>query len=125
MENVVKKDGFSFKFNPNACRDCKGNCCIGESGYIWISLNEIESLAIFLGLSIDEFSKRYLIKVGYRYSLKEKSFQDGYACIFFDENRLRCTVYDVRPNQCKTFPFWNYFKSHLKELERECPGVLV
>ncbi|MCD8213606.1 MAG: YkgJ family cysteine cluster protein, partial [Campylobacter sp.] len=57
------------------------------------------------------------------FSLKEKIYDYGYACIFFDEENKNCSVYDFRPSQCATFPFWNYFKKNLKELEKECMGV--
>lgn len=125
MEELVKKEGFPFRFNPKACFTCKGNCCIGESGYIWVSPDESKSIANSLHVNLDEFMSKYLLKVGYRFSLKEKMYDGGFACIFFDEEELRCSIYDVRPSQCRTFPFWNHFKTHIKEVERECPGILV
>lgn len=121
----MTKKGFPFKFNPKACFTCKGNCCIGESGYIWVAPNETEEIAKFLHVNFVDFADRYLTKVGYRFSIKEKVFDDGFACIFFDEKKLRCSIYEVRPSQCRTFPFWDYFKTHIKEAERECPGILV
>ena len=36
--SVIKKNGYNFSFNPTACESCAGNCCIGESGYIWINI---------------------------------------------------------------------------------------
>lgn len=125
MERLIKEDGFSFSFDESKCKKCGGNCCIGESGYIWLSPKEKEGMAKFLDLNVDEFTKKYLTKVGYKYSIKEKSFNGGYACVFFDEKRLRCGVYEARPNQCRTFPFWDYFKTRIRELERECPGVML
>ena len=54
MKDIIKKDGFKFGFDPNGCNSCKGNCCIGESGYIWINAQEMQALAIHLNLSIEE-----------------------------------------------------------------------
>ena len=44
MSDEIKiKSGFGYSFDPSKCSVCKGKCCIGESGYIWISKSEIES----------------------------------------------------------------------------------
>ncbi len=122
--NIVTKEGFDFGFNPSGCDTCAGNCCIGESGYIWITKAEISKLAILLNLSIEEVGLKYLIKVGYRYTIKEKQLSpDNFACEFFDLNKKQCTIYDARPVQCRTFPFWDYFKENKEEVFKECPAI--
>ncbi len=121
---IFTKNGYNFSFDANKCKECKGKCCIGESGYIWINSAESKKIADFLKLSIEEFKKQYLIKVGFKFSLREKRFQNGYACIFFDEQHLQCGIYELRPNQCRTFPFWEYYKNKIDEVERECIGIL-
>ena len=123
MENgeLISKEGFPYKFNQDACKECEGNCCIGESGYIWVNPIEIKEIAKFLEIDVDEFKEKYLIKVGYKYSIKEKPYKDGFACIFFENG---CKIYEVRPNQCRTFPFWDYFKDKVEELKKECPGII-
>jgi Fe-S-cluster containining protein len=118
---IIQKEGFNYKFDTDACKNCEGNCCIGESGYIWVSPKEIKEIASFLGIDEEIFKSRFLIKVGYRFSLKEKPYKDGFACIFFENG---CKIYPVRPLQCRTFPFWDYFKDHLDELKKECPGII-
>ncbi|NLK66490.1 MAG: YkgJ family cysteine cluster protein [Campylobacteraceae bacterium] len=100
-----------------------GKCCTGESGYIWINYEEMTNLSKHLNISIDELKERYLDKFGARYSIKEAVYKDGFRCIFFDEEKLNCSIYECRPNQCRTFPFWDYFKKNYDELERECIGV--
>jgi len=45
LSDLIKKDGFNFAFKPSVCSICQGNCCIGEKGYIWIDMSEIEDLA--------------------------------------------------------------------------------
>jgi len=124
MENLIQEEGFNYKFNPTACEECEGNCCIGESGYIWVSFKEIENISKFLGIDKDIFINKFLIKVGYKFSIKERPYKNGFACIFFDEKKKKCSIYPVRPKQCKTFPFWDYFKNNLDELKKECPGVI-
>ena len=122
---IITNKDYPFKFDADKCATCEGNCCIGESGYIWITVDEIEKLSKYLNRSVDKLFKDYLIKYGYRFSIKEKKLsENNYACIFFDTNIQRCTIYDVRPNQCKTFPFWEHFKTNIKEVKEECPAIL-
>jgi len=122
---MLKHDDYSYKFDEIRCASCEGNCCIGESGYIWITKAEIEKLAIYLNISIEELTDKYLFKVGYKYSIKEKQLsQNNYACIFFDLDKKQCSIYEARPIQCRTFPFWEYFKNNIEELKQECPAIL-
>jgi Fe-S-cluster containining protein len=82
-------------------------------------------MADFLELTIEEFATMYMKKVRWRYSIIEKKLdEENFACIFFDDNLKQCTIYPVRPLQCRTFPFWEIFKSNIMEVKRECPGVI-
>jgi uncharacterized protein len=85
-----------------ACTGC-GDCCTGAPGYVWVSKAEIEALAAAIGIDVVEFERRYVRKVGIRKSLIEWSNGD---CIFFHGESRTCQVYDVRPRQCRTWPFW-------------------
>ncbi len=108
------RDGLSF-----SCTRC-GDCCTGAPGHVWVTRAEIERLARHLGLGVSEFGQRYLRKVGRRYSLTERS---GGDCVFYDKG---CTVYPVRPTQCRTFPFWPEnlrTRAAWEEVGDECPGV--
>ncbi|MBN2964618.1 YkgJ family cysteine cluster protein [Sulfurospirillum sp. T05] len=118
------QEGFDYGFNPKVCFTCKGNCCIGESGYIWVNPKEITAIANFLNLEESLFVERYLFKESHMYSIKEIPHESGVACLFFDDQKRGCSIYEVRPSQCRTFPFWNYFKRHFDELEKECPGIV-
>jgi len=124
MIETMTKEGFPFSFNPSACESCEGNCCIGESGYIWVTPTEIKKIATFLKQDEPDFRNQHLRKVQYRYSLKERQVGESFECEFFDMSQKRCTIYDVRPSQCRTFPFWDYFKEHIQEVEKECPGII-
>ena len=124
MNNLIKKDGFPYAFEPSACDTCAGNCCIGESGYIWINAQEINTLATHLDISLEELRSKYLEKKGYKYSIKEvKLAEDNYACTFFDLEKRQCSIYEARPIQCRTFPFWDYFKENTQEVYEECPAI--
>ena len=124
MSNLIKKEGFPYAFEPSGCDTCAGNCCIGESGYIWITIQEINFLAKHLNITLEEVRTRYLNKKGYKYSIKEvKLAEDNYACVFFNLEKKQCTIYEARPIQCRTFPFWDYFKENTEEVYKECPAI--
>ncbi len=127
LENssILSEEGYDYKFTPSACEACGGACCTGASGYIWVKYHEIEKMANFLKLSVEEFATMHVKKVKHRYSLVEKKLEeDNYACIFFDNNLKQCTIYSVRPLQCRTFPFWQTFKNDKEEVKKECPGII-
>ncbi|MEJ2154645.1 MAG: YkgJ family cysteine cluster protein [Desulfobacteraceae bacterium] len=101
------------------CRQC-GDCCVGEPGTIYVSPPEIEAIAAFLHLPVDEFTHQYLYPFKDSYSIDEDA--QG-RCLLFDDG---CAVYDVRPLQCRTFPFW--FSNLRSEAQwrraaRQCPGI--
>lgn len=120
---LIRKEGFNYGFNSSACAECKGRCCVGESGYIWVTFLEASRLSESMNISKNEFITKYLSKIGYRYTLKELEFNNGFRCIFFDTDMRKCSVYENRPVQCRTFPFWNHFKNNIREVEAECPGI--
>lgn len=92
------KNGLRFE-----CTQC-GDCCTGAPGYVWVNRDEIATLAAELALPVAEFEKRYVRKVGIRKSLIEYANGD---CVFFDSHARKCTVYNARPRQCRTWPFWH------------------
>jgi Fe-S-cluster containining protein len=90
------REGLSF-----TCTRC-GACCTGAPGYVWVEPEEIERLAEYRGETVAQFTRRFVRRVGNRYSLKEKP---GGDCVFWDRE-AGCTVYPARPVQCRTWPFW-------------------
>jgi len=122
--SIIKEEGYPYAFNTDACATCEGRCCTGESGYIYVSKAEIIKIAQLLEMDINEFGVQYLFKKGYKYSLKERKVDDSYECVFYDKEKNGCQIYEARPSQCKTFPFWDYFKTHVDELKAECPGII-
>jgi Fe-S-cluster containining protein len=90
------RDGLAF-----SCTRC-GACCTGAPGYVWVSPKEIDRLARFRGETVEQFAAKFVRRVNDNYSLIEKP---GGDCIFWDK-RAGCTVYEARPDQCQTWPFW-------------------
>ena len=95
-EDPWYREGLAF-----ACTRC-GACCTGAPGYVWVIPEEIGRLAEFRGEAVDDFSRKFVRRVGNRLSLIERP---GGDCIFWDK-RAGCTVYEARPVQCRTWPFW-------------------
>ncbi len=86
------------------CRQC-GKCCTGEPGFVWVTDEEIEALAKAVGLVRYEFENRFVRLIeGRKKSLVE--FANG-DCVLFDPVKRGCRAYDVRPVQCRTWPFWD------------------
>jgi len=111
------KDGLQF-----TCTQC-GNCCTGAPGVVWVNEEEIAQIAEYVGKPVGEVRIEHTRIVGRGLSLREYANGD---CTFFDPEKRGCTIYPVRPRQCRTWPFWN---SNLEspeawnEVVRTCPGA--
>ena len=123
IRDMANQDNFPYLFNSNTCKTCGGKCCRGFGGYVWVSLEELAEMAGTRGMDAASFSRQYARQVQGRISLQELVINGEHFCCFFDPIDHRCTIYQSRPNQCRTFPFWDQFKEDPQELLLECPGV--
>lgn len=98
------------------CTGC-GGCCTGAPGYVWVNTSEIAALAARLDLEVEKFETKYVRRVGVRKSLVE--FDNG-DCVFFNATTHRCEVYEDRPRQCQTWPFWDSNVRTPEAWERTC-----
>lgn len=114
------KNGVRFE-----CQET-GRCCVsrGEYGFVYLTMKDRLRLAEHLGLTVRAFSARYCVhQPDDLWRLREEETREG-ACIFLEEKR--CTVYEGRPTQCRTWPFWPELmnaKSWASEVASFCPGV--
>jgi Fe-S-cluster containining protein len=93
------KDGLQFE-----CTVC-GRCCTGGSGYVWVSQEEIDSIAAQMELAPLLFEQVFVWTVrSKKRSLKEYPNGD---CVLLSDKTRRCRVYAERPVQCRTWPFWS------------------
>ena len=85
------------------CQKCSA-CCRYEPGAVFLTEDDVNKICNYLSIDTDSFLKKYcrgIFKGGKLVvSLLEK---DNYDCIFWDNG---CTIYDARPLQCVTYPFW-------------------
>lgn len=108
------------------CTQC-GRCCGGAPGYVWVSDAEIAAMAAHFGLAVEDFIARHVRDVEEnRRSLLEQANGD---CEFLREDadgKKRCSIYQVRPEQCRTWPFWQSNMKTPRDWERAgrtCPGI--
>lgn len=110
------KDGIRFE-----CQG-EGNCCVsrGNYGYVYLSFNDRRRLAVHFKLSTTEFTAKFTRKTD---GLYELIYADK-DCPFLKSKR--CEVYDARPRQCRTWPFWPENMNETvweQEVASWCPGA--
>lgn len=141
-------DGLDF-----TCTAC-GDCCTGGPGYVWVTQEEIRRVADHLKLTPAETAERYCRRVYGRISFKERRMPNGdHDCVFLQElspaapakggkagkgardlapgepiprRRRGCSIYAVRPLQCRTWPFWPENVADRESWDRaarKCPGM--
>jgi len=87
------------------CTEC-GRCC-KMNGDVWIAPEEVGTIASHLQLEEDEFREAYTRRRIRGWAcLKQSASAPGRGCVFFDETNNQCGIYEVRPVQCSTYPFW-------------------
>jgi len=102
-----------------ACRRC-GACCTGDPGTVYVSDMEVNNLARHFKINTADFIRRYLYPFRDSYSIREDT--QGH-CLFFDNG---CTIYNLRPRQCRTFPFWFEnlrSENRWQKIASQCPGI--
>lgn len=116
------------------CTMC-GACCSGSEGYVLFTDDEARHIAGRLGVTVEQFLDRYTHDMGVeiagrRRSLNEVPTEHGLDCVFLDRatspGKALCSIHDLRPLQCRTFPFWPEHvrdESAWRRLGRDCEGV--
>lgn len=111
------RDGLRFSCQPGCVR-----CCCGAPGDVLVTDDEVLRIAAFLSLPVSQFEAVYLRHYASgRKSLVERANGD---CILLDGRG--CSVYAIRPKQCRDYPFWPEIIASpvrwLRESSR-CPGI--
>lgn len=113
-------------YNDGLKFECQGsgNCCTshGEFGFVFLTLEDRRRFAKHLNISTATFTRQYCdIRDGV-WHLKEDPKQPD--CMFLKNKR--CSTYEARPTQCRTWPFWPEVlnaKSWKTEVASFCPGI--
>ncbi len=119
MSEDFYSSGLSFE-----CRRCSA-CCRGEPGFVFLTRPDVLRILKRLRIGYTEFYAEYCRTVdtglGMALSLREKP---GYDCVFWGEGG--CSIYEDRPVQCSTYPFWASILESRARWEEEgayCPGI--
>lgn len=110
------KNGLRFE-----CTGC-GQCCTGAPGAVWVTEEEVEKMAAVKNMLLRDFKKHFVRTLDGRLSLNEDP--KNFDCVFLKNKR--CTIYEARPLQCKTFPWWPGVLSDeasWKEAGMRCEGI--
>ena len=102
-----------------------GNCCVsrGSYGVVYLSDIDLKRFSKYFKISIKEFKEKYCQITDGFIHLSEKYKING-NCIFLKDKK--CTVYNSRPTQCRTWPFWNEnmnSKIWNEDIAINCPGI--
>jgi uncharacterized protein len=114
--DVWWKEG--LKFGCTAC----GRCCQNE-GEVWLDADEFADLSNNLKESpkavLEKYSERTMsgwVKLKNQIS-DDPKIND--RCIFLGEDGKQCSIYESRPIQCRTYPFWPRLLSNTDEWNKE------
>ncbi len=119
METIDYKKGIKFECQGS------GNCCVsrGSYGFVYLSDIDLKRFSKYFKISIKKFKEKYCQITDGFIHLSEKYKING-NCIFLKDKK--CTVYNSRPTQCRTWPFWNEnmnAKVWNEDIAINCPGI--
>jgi Fe-S-cluster containining protein len=118
-----------------SCARCSF-CCRGDPGYIFLAKDDLRRLLHRLSLDFKTFFRNYctLVDTGSGMALSIRDVvesncaRDGsravYDCVFWGSEG--CAVYEDRPVQCSTYPFWTSIldsRASWRSEARSCPGI--
>ena len=118
------EDGLTF-----SCTLC-GDCCSGGPGFVWFNDEEAQAMADKVGMSVFDFLRTYAEREEGKWTLRNVRNAEGqHDCIFLKPlpgGKRGCGLYQVRPKQCQTWPFWSGViksKKAWDKTAKKCPGM--
>lgn len=105
-----------LQFECTAC----GQCCT-RPGLVFLTPADIEAIAAHFEMSEEEVKVSLLERDGPDWVLYVDEEED---CPFLYDNR--CRIHEVKPLQCRTYPFWPELVGHRRAWRaerRHCPGI--
>ncbi len=109
--NVIQNDSNVSRAGEFPCDTCDTNCC--KEYTIFVNAHDIYRLSFGLGLNPMSFleiygAKDYDLGICVEEGLLDLALkQKDDHCIFLEESKdiFRCTVNDIKPSVCKSYPF--------------------
>jgi Fe-S-cluster containining protein len=100
------------------CTKC-GECCKGYGG-TYVTPEDIDAIAKFIGVERHRFVSQYCVLSGGRPLLAQAD--NGY-CLFWD---TVCTIHPVKPRMCRQWPYIPSVVTDIKNwhvMAANCPGM--
>lgn len=107
------------------CIRC-GACCRWE-GPVRVSESEIDAIAGYLNIPVNDFIRDHTVLTADRRSLSLLENPDG-SCCYYDSEKHLCRIQPVKPKQCRDFPEkWNFpgWEKLCAGARLECPEYPV
>ena len=126
-----------MKYFQKLCETCSHQECCTKSASPLLFEDDLKKLKT-LGKPEEEYVE--LIKIDGKNFKALKKKEDSKTCVFWDDEKQMCSVYDKRPFECRAYPFslemeddkcfwtiyscnpdtdWKWTEDYLKNLERE------
>jgi len=105
---------------PFGCTSC-GRCCHNE-GEVWLDSDEFSDLVLHLKMPPRTVVDHYVDTVMNGWTrLKNNGAKDAMddRCVFLGPDGKQCTIYEARPVQCRTYPFWPRLLTNQGEWDKE------
>jgi uncharacterized protein len=102
---------------------CQPGCtaCCEQKGYVYLTQDDVERAAAWLGITVAEFQGRYLARTR---DLMRLRVPETANCPFLESGG--CAIHPAKPLQCRTFPFWPELlgsRRRWNNAKRYCPGI--
>ena len=116
VSDIWWKEG--LKFGCTAC----GRCCQNE-GEVWLDADEFADLSTNLKEDPQDVLDKYAEKTMSGWVKMKNQVSDdpkiSDRCIFLGPDGKQCSIYESRPIQCRTYPFWPRLLSTPEEWAKE------
>lgn len=106
------------------CQPQCGKCCDQPGGVVFLTKIDVQRMADEHEQSFDEFIEQYCTE-SMNGRIVLKSDEKSGVCIFLKDTK-QCSIYSVRPQQCKAFPWWAenlHSEQKWNETKLLCPGI--
>ena len=102
---------------------CQHGCvrCCESKGVVYLTEQDSTRIAAYLNKSLPDFESKYVYRTAH---LRRLRTPRGSPCPFLGNGG--CTIHDVKPVQCRLFPFWpEYIENAIEwaRLRTWCPGI--
>lgn len=103
--------------------ECQPGCtkCCEKQGFVYLTEEDHLRIAEYLGMTPDAFEKQHLFRTK---RLRRLRVPRHAQCEFLTSDG--CRIHQVKPLQCRTFPFWPELIDSRKswgETGKWCPGI--